>query len=342
MASDTDEELADRAAALLRFVCLGRFIELEDACDVGAVAPRLERGVQVARGRPVRFAGHDVYEDEVHAYSLPHDSGERDARRAVGRTGGVGRDYSVGVQHRAIELEVRLEGDFHHAIQALPSRERLDSRGGVLCLPVDDEIGTRLARDFLLLGAAHAGGDSRSAPFRELDRRVSDRAAAARDEHGLSLDATVLEKAAVRGHPGDTEAGSGLEAGSLGKRHRILRRDRDVFGRSAESAAALRLIDPYALAYSRLRYARADLVDDAGSVLMRNYARKRHFCAAVPAAAQFRVGRIDSGKMQLDAHFARRGLWIGQLAENEDFRRGPFALVIRRPHAVSFFASGRL
>jgi len=37
--SDTDEELADRAAAFLRLVCLGRFIELEDACDVRAVTP---------------------------------------------------------------------------------------------------------------------------------------------------------------------------------------------------------------------------------------------------------------------------------------------------------------
>src|SRR5258708_14896950 len=32
-ASDADEELADRSAAFLRFECLGRFIELEGACD---------------------------------------------------------------------------------------------------------------------------------------------------------------------------------------------------------------------------------------------------------------------------------------------------------------------
>ena len=278
----------------------------------------------------------------MHAYSLPHDSGERDARRAVGRTGRVGSDYSVGLQHRAIELEVRLEGDFHHAVDTRSPRERPDSGGDVVCLAVDHEIGARPARDLLLLGPAHGSGDARSTPFRELDRRVADRAAAARDEHGLSLDTTVLEKAAVRGHSGDAEAGSGLEAGSLGKRHRILRRDRDVFGGGAESAAALRLVNPHALADPRSRHARPDRVDDAGSVLMRNHARKRHFHASVPAAAQLRVGRIDSGKMQLDSDFARRGLRIGQLAEHEDFRRRPFALVVRRPHAVSFFASGRL
>src|SRR5207245_5377033 len=117
MASDTDEELADRAAAFLRFVCLGRFIELEDACDVRTVAPRLERGVQVARRQLVRFARHRVDQDEVHAYSLTHDRGKRDARRAAGRTRGVGGDHSVGLQHRAVQLEVCLEGDFHHAIQ---------------------------------------------------------------------------------------------------------------------------------------------------------------------------------------------------------------------------------
>ena len=290
----------------------------------------------------MRFAGHRVDEDEVHAYSLPHDRGKRDARRAAGRTRRVGGDHSVGLQHRAVQLEVRLECDFHHAVETQSSRERLDSRGGVLFFPVDDEIGTRLTRDFLLLGPAHAGGDSRPAPFRELDRRVADRAAAARDEHGLPLNTPVPKKAAVRSHPGDAEAGSDLEAGTLGKTHRILRRDRDVFGGGAESAAALRLVNPHALTYPRSRHARPDRVDDAGSVLMRNHARKRHFHASVPAAAQLRVGRIDSGKMQLDSDFARRGLRIGQLAEHEDFRRRPFALVVRRPHAVSFFASGRL
>jgi len=35
MASDTDEELADRAAAFLRFVCLGRFIELKMPATCG-------------------------------------------------------------------------------------------------------------------------------------------------------------------------------------------------------------------------------------------------------------------------------------------------------------------
>src|SRR5258706_11834732 len=56
MASDTDEELADGAAAFLRFVRLGRFIELEEPCDMGTVAPRLDRCVQVARRQLMRFA----------------------------------------------------------------------------------------------------------------------------------------------------------------------------------------------------------------------------------------------------------------------------------------------
>src|SRR5204863_8147560 len=120
--------------------------------------------------------------------------------------------------------------------------------GGALCFPVADEIGTRLARDFLLLGPAHGGGDARSGPFRELDRGVTDSAAAACDEDGLSLDAAVLEKAAVRGHPSDAEAGSGLEARALGKRNRILRRDRAGFGRGSESAAAPRFVEPHPLA----------------------------------------------------------------------------------------------
>src|SRR6202007_928476 len=54
MASDTDEELADGAAAFLCFVCLGRFIEPENAGDVRAVAPRLDRRVQIARRCPMR------------------------------------------------------------------------------------------------------------------------------------------------------------------------------------------------------------------------------------------------------------------------------------------------
>jgi len=323
-------------------VCLGRFIELEDAGDVGAVAPRLDRCVQVARRQLVRFAGHHVDEDEMHAYPLPHDSRERNSRRAFGRTGGVGGDHAVGFQHRTVELEVCLEGDFHHAVETQSPRERLDSRGGVLGLAIDDEIGARLARHLLLLGPAHGGGDPRSAPLRELNCRVPDRARAARDEHGLSLDSAVLEKAAVRGHPGDAEAGPGLEARALWKRDCILRRDGDVLRGGAEGAAALRLVDPDALAHSCLRYARTHLVDHTRAVLMRDHARKRHFHVAVPAATQFRVGRIDSGKTQLDAHLARRGLRIGQLAQHEDFRRRSFALVVRRPHAVSFFASGRL
>jgi hypothetical protein len=125
------------------------------------------------------------------------------------------------------------------------------------------------------------------------------------------LNAPVLKKAAVRRHPRDAKAGSRLEARALGKSHRILRRDGDVFGRGAEGLAALRFINPYALADPRSRHARPDRVDDARAVLMRNHARKRHLHAAVPASTQFRIGRIDPGEMDPDAHFARARFWIG-------------------------------
>jgi len=45
-------------------------------------------------------------------------NGMRGALSADPRVGG---DHSVGFEHRAVELEVRFEGDFHHAIQSLPA-----------------------------------------------------------------------------------------------------------------------------------------------------------------------------------------------------------------------------
>src|SRR5213593_131694 len=61
-------------------------------------------------------------------------------------------------------------------------------------------------------GSSRLRFTTRSAPasLRKLDRRLADRARTACDQHGLSLDAAVLEQTAMRGHSGDTEAGSGL------------------------------------------------------------------------------------------------------------------------------------
>src|SRR4029077_3146758 len=125
-----------------------------------------------------------------------------------------------------------------------------------------------LARDLLLLGAAHGRDHARPGPFGELDRGLADRTRAARDQHRLSLDAAVLKQAAVRGHPGDAEAGPGGEARPLRQRHGVVRGYADVLRAAAEGAAALRLPDPYALARARGRHARSDAVDHARSVLM--------------------------------------------------------------------------
>jgi hypothetical protein len=137
----------------------------------------------------------------------------------------------------------------------------------------------------------------------------------------------------VRSHAGDANAGAGLEAHALGKRYRVFGGHRDVFGRGAVGAPALRLVDPAALADPALRHARADPVDLARAVLVRNDARKRHLHRAVPAAAQFRVGRVQAGETHFDADFARLGLRIGKLAEHEDLRRGTFSFVVRGFHA---------
>src|SRR5581483_2779008 len=82
----------------------------------------------------------------------------------------------------------------------------------------------------------------------------------------------------------------------------LCRRQGDVFSAGAEGPFPLAVPDPHPLADARFRHAVTDLIDDAGTVALRDHAWPGDLARA--ALPRLHIGGVNAGGGELDAHFA--------------------------------------
>ena len=304
------------------------------------IAACAQRGDDVAGGGGVRLARHHVDQHEVHGDSVRHEAREGDARRAVGAAAGVCSDDAVGDQDLAVELEVLLQRDLHHAVYSTTVGERPHPLHDVLLLAVDHQVRARGGGHLRLLRAAHGRHHPGARPPRELDRGVADGACAARHQHRLPLDRAVGEEATVRRHRRNPERGAGCPVDAGRERHRLLGWHHDQLGGGPERTPPLRLVDPHALANTCGWDARPDPFDHAGAVLVRDDARKGHAEVAVPAAPGLGVGGVHRRGADPNPDLARARLRVGQGANLQHVTRRTLAIVEGGSHAQGDTARG--
>ena len=141
-----------------------------------------------------------------------------------------------------------------------------------------------------------------------------------------------------RGQRRDAEAGAGIERRVVRQRHRLDRRQGDVFRRRAEGALPLAVPDPDPLADAAAIDALAHRLDRAGAVAVRDDAREGHGPGAAPGLP---VGRVDARGGDADQHLARAGGGGGQLAMGQDL--GPAVAVVPDGfHGSVSFVAGRM
>ena len=136
---------------------------------------------------------------------------------------------------------------------------------------------------------------------------------AAGDQDVAAFQRSIGEQGEIRGHRGHAEACTGLESRASRKRHGLRGRQGDVFRRRSESAAALRIPEPYLLANARFAHAFANGVDLARTVAVRDDERIPGPVARTAAAIAVR--RVDSGEADAHAHFPGAWLRVRQLAD---------------------------
>ena len=195
-------------------------------------------------------------------------------------------------------------------------------------------MGTGLAGALGLLVAADGGNHAGTFEAGDLHCIPADRSGPAGDQNRLAVNRAIGHHAAVGGHRRNAHAGPGLEGSVLGQAHRlVLGHDRVLRGCPPE-AAERGLVNPDPLADARTRHARADRVDDAGAILMRDHEGKRHHGIAAVPATLLGVRRIDGRTMDPHPHFARGRLGCRAFAHGQHFACGSLALIPGGFHGV--------
>ena len=122
---------------------------------------------------------------------------------------------------------------------------------------------------------------------------MANRARAAGNEDGESLNRPAGEQTAMGSHGGDADAGTLLETHVFREGHGVLGWQCDVLSGSAERPLPLAFEQPHALAYTGGVDARADRLDRPCAVAVRNDPWEWHLRAA-RAGARLPVGRVDA------------------------------------------------
>jgi hypothetical protein len=167
-------------------------------------------------------------------------------------------------------------------------------------------------------GADHRG----PAPARELGGHRANRAEDALDEDGGAVDGAVGEHGAVRGDPGDAQAGAEFIAEVAGQGHGQVVGDDGVPGGGSEGPVGLRAVDPHALPQPGLVDSGADGVDDADPVAVRDHPREGHR-GAEPAAPLLGITGVNPGNAHPDADLPRAGIRDRELADRSTSAAGP-------------------
>jgi hypothetical protein len=186
-------------------------------------------------------------------------------------------------------------------------------------------------------GAEHGG----VCPAGELDRRVADRADSSGNEHDAPAQGVRMETSwavlrdgqrAVRGGAGNPDAGAELEVRGIGQREDASRWDDGVFlGGAARRATVAGEGDPDAVADTEADDAGAELVDNAGAVVVGN--RRFSECAAGCAAARLPVGWVHARDEHADPQLAF--CWLGKRSLHElEYGWIAGTRVGDRPHGV--------
>lgn len=157
---------------------------------------------------------------------------------------------------------------------------------------------------------------------------MADCTGAARDEYHLASERSRREpirsrladgQAAVGGKCGDPECCAEVERRLVGEVYSLSFGKNDVFLRGAVGAAPRRLPEPHSFADSGRIDLRADCVDDARPVLVRDDLGKGDAAASAPAS-QLPVGRIHARDGDAHPHVALAGLGKRSLDKAEHLR----------------------
>ena len=186
--------------------------------------------------------------------------------------------------------------------------------------------------------AAHRGDDMRTGAPCQLDRRVADRTGAAVHQHGLAVERTIREEAAVCREIRNTECRSLVDADAVGDGHRLPRGDDGELRRRAVLALEGSVIDPHALADAADVDAGSHGLDDAGPVLARHLHIKVHGSCVGSGLPVRGVNRRD---LQSHAHLADTGSGRGDLVDREDVGVAPLR-VVGRQHGASLVGATAL
>src|SRR5262249_4947227 len=147
---------------------------------------------------------------------------------------------------------------------------------------------------------------------------------AAGDEDSLPRDRSVGEETSMCGDRRDAEARPLGEARVRRKRDGQTRRHDGVLGGGAPRTLPLDDVEPDSLAEPSGRHAGADLVDDAGAILVRDHARRRH---RPRAYARLDVRGIETGDGDADTDLPGPRLGDGQLTDRQNIRGSAGPLV---------------
>ena len=174
----------------------------------------------------------------------------------------------------------------------------------------------RLETGRFVLGIAGRGDDPGAGAAGPLNGVMADPARAAGHEKGLAEGIAFGEDAAMGRHDGDAVDRPGLKAGAVGQGGRAAFVNHHIFGRGAETATVLGLIDPDLLADAGRIHAFAHRLDDAGAVRMRNDISVVQQMRERPHAF-LDVGRVHPARRDLHAHLALTGLGHRRLAQDQ-------------------------
>jgi hypothetical protein len=200
----------------------------------------------------------------------------------------------------------------------------------VLAFVVDHVVGAGLARELGLGGRAHGGDHARAALLGELDRVMPDRAGTRRDQHRAAVFGAGELDRLIACIGGNAEARARVHRCFRRQRHRLLGRERYVFGGGAEGAPPLSVPDPDLLAHARRWYAVAHRIDLAGAVGVRNDSREGDL--AGDAGAALHVRGVDAGGRQPHPHLTRAGARRFDLGDAQHRAGGSVGLVISSTH----------
>lgn len=221
------------------------------------------------------------------------------------RSRGVSRHAPV--TRKAGDCRVDVGGNVHvdNTVDAVTIGRRPYFHSNITGMPVDDEIGSGCAGNVCLFVAAHRCRHPRPCPLCKKNGGVTDRTGATVHENPLTSQVCIGKQASMRRHRGDAERRTDPEGHVVGQPDCLPRRHHDEFRSRPERPPRLGHVDPHPLAYTFLRHAGADTVDDARPVLMRNDSGKWHGLTA-EADTRLDVRRIDARDHDPDPDFPAR------------------------------------